>query len=222
MNLDDLTPEQLAELQSQLEKKLGRKSKKRSTDSPILYLEDDEVGALIAAAQKSVRDVAIFEVAWHHGTRASEVGLIQVSDVRLGQRSRATGKSHDRIFIRRLKGGESKEYVMTHRTAKAVRKWLDRRGRHPGALFESRNGRPISRRRLDELMKLYGAKAGLPVGKRHFHCLRHTAGTFMGEHADPVEVQDHLGHRDIRSTMKYLKVRSKRRIELGERLADKW
>jgi integrase len=45
----------------------------------------------------------------------------------------------------------------------------------------------------------------------------------MGEMSgDAAEVMDHLGHRDIRSTMKYLKVRPKRRRELGDRLANRW
>lgn len=223
MNLDDLTPDELAELQAKIAER-QRSAKRSYSEKSIQYLEEQEIEALLdaASASKNPRDVAILEIAWHHGLRASEIGLLKIEDVHLGQRSRSSGKSFDRIFIRRLKHGESKEYVMTLRTSKAVRRWITIRGRRPGALFESRNGRPISRRRLDEIMKHYGARAGLPPEKRHFHCLRHTAATTLCEFADLVEVQDALGHRDIRSTMKYAKVRSKRRLELGERLADKW
>jgi integrase len=226
VNLDALSPAQLAELRQQLDQaqaKRAGKPRRRSYDqNSHQYLEEAEIDALISAASANPRDVAIFEVAYHRGLRASEVGMLKVDDVRLGQRSRDAGRSVDRIFVRRLKGGESKSYIMTVRESKAVRRWLTVRGRAPGPLFPSRHDRPISRQRLDELIKYYGAHANLPPEKRHFHCLRHTAGTFMAERADPVEVQDHLGHRDIRSTMRYVKVRSKRRDELGERLAREW
>jgi len=71
-------------------------------------------------------------------------------------------------------------------------------------------------------MKYYGRRAGLPESKRHFHCLRHSAGTLLAEKASVEEVQDHLGHRDIRSTMRYVKVRNKRRDDLGEKLRTAW
>jgi integrase len=66
-------------------------------------------------------------------------------------------------------------------------------------------------------MKLYGAAAAIPKAKRHFHCLRHTAGTLRGEQGELIEVQDLLGHRDPRSTLIYLRMRDKRRKQVGER-----
>jgi type 1 fimbriae regulatory protein FimB len=190
----------------------GRPKARKYTETTVQYLNEDELAALFRSID-SPRDLAIFEVAFHRGLRASEVGLLKLTNLRL---------SAKRLYVQRLKGGNSGEYLLTDREVRALRKWLALRGHDPGPLFLSRNHRPISRQRLDELMRRYGAIAGLPPEKRHFHCLRHSAGTLLGELADAVEVQDHLGHRDIRSTMKYLKVRNKRRTELGERLARQW
>lgn len=186
-------------------------SRKYSADS-VQYLNEDEIAALFRSID-SPRDLALFEVALRRGLRASEVGLLQLADLRLSVR---------RLYVRRLKHGNSGEYLLGDREVRALRKWLAVRGSAPGPLFPSRNHKQISRQRLDELMRHYGDRAGLPPEKRHFHCLRHTAGTHLGEKADLVEVQDWLGHRDPRSTMKYLKVRNKRRTELGERLRGEW
>jgi len=92
-----------------------------------------------------------------------------------------------------------------------------------GPLFPSRNKRAISRRRLDELQKFYGAKSGLPREKQHFHCWRHTCATRLLEHGIAIEeIQDILGHEDIRSTMIYAKITSAKRMEVGERLRTAW
>jgi len=178
----------------------------------VQYLDEAEL-ALLFGRISAPRDLAIFEVAYHRGLRASEVGLQQFSDLRLSAR---------RLFVRRLKGGNSGEYPLTDREVKALRKWAAVRGSHPGPLFPSRHGGRICRSRLDQLMKDYGARAGIPESKRHFHCLRHTAGTMLSEKTDVADVKDHLGHKDIRSTMKYVVVRSKRRNDLGEKLAKEW
>ena len=156
----------------------------RSYDSKtVQYLNEDEIGALMRAID-SPRDRAIFELASHRGLRASEVGLIMMSDLRLPAR---------RIYVHRLKGSNSGEYPLFDGEIRALRAWLRIRGYAPGPLFPSRNHRPISRIRLHVLMNRYAQRAGIPPAKRHFHCLRHTAGTMASEHCDFEEVMDLLG-----------------------------
>jgi len=192
--------------------KTAKSRARKYSGRDLQYLNEDELESLFRSID-SPRDLAIFEVAFHRGLRASEVGLLKVSALRL---------SAKRLYIERLKGGNSGEYLLTDREIRALRRWVVIRGTAAGPLFISREGGRISRSRLDQLMKNYGARAGLPESKRHFHCLRHSAGTLLGEKAPAEEVQDHLGHRDIRSTMRYLKVRNKRRDDLGTRMAKEW
>lgn len=180
----------------------------------VQYLHEDELAALFAAIGNHARDRALFEVALHRGLRVSEVGKLQLEHLRLEDRM---------LYVTRLKSGISGEYRLTNREVRALQAWVAERGTRPGPLFPSKRWLPLSRSRLDEMMRRYATAAGLPAHKRHFHCLRHTAGTKLGElSGDPAEVMDHLGHRCISSTMVYLKVRNKRRSELGDRLADKW
>lgn len=194
-----------------------RRTKRRR--SQIQYLTEEELARLFAAirAGGSVRDLALFEIAYHRGQRASEVALVEMRHIRPDLR---------RVFITRLKSGVSAEYILTEREHLALRAWLRKRGREPGPLFPSRNGggrRGIARRRLDQLMKTYGAAASLPEEKRHFHCLRHSCATSLLEHEVGIEdVQDHLGHRDISNTAIYAKITSKRRTRTGERLYREW
>ncbi|TAL08378.1 MAG: hypothetical protein EPO02_12915 [Nitrospirae bacterium] len=196
----------------------NRKRRSGEEAATVSYLNDLEVASLMraVAAGGSVRDVAIFELAFGRGLRASEVGRLKREDVR-------SDPSGWRMAVPRLKHGNGGEFRLSDREVKALRAWLRIRGNEPGTLFPSRNRRPISRFMLDRLMKRYAAAAELPGEKRHFHCLRHSCATRLldlGE--DVVDVQDHLGHKDIRNTMIYARVTSKRRRAKDERLRDKW
>jgi site-specific recombinase XerD len=86
-------------------------------------------------------------------------------------------------------------------------------------LFPSRNRARISRQRLDELMKKYCAAAGIPPEKAHMHALKHSCGTHLMDRGESIEdVQDHLGHRNVQSTLIYAKFTNRRRQERDERL----
>lgn len=194
-----------------------RRKRTRGED-PVSYLDESETAALFRAvtAGGSARDLAIFELAYGRGLRASEVGLLRREDLR-------NDVSGWRLAVRRRKSGNSGDFRLSDRETKALRAWLRVRGHEPGPLFPSRNRRPISRFMLHRLMREYGAAAELPAEKQHFHCLRHSCATRMldlGE--DIVDVQDRLGHRDIRNTQRYARVTGRRRRETDERLRQRW
>jgi integrase/recombinase XerD len=189
-----------------------------SADS-IQYYTEEENEAFFRAVVKggSVRDLAIFELAFHRGLRASEVGKLRVGDIRM-----SAGRTY--IFVRRAKGGLSGEYVATDRESRVLRRWKLLRGstREDEPIFPSRHRQPISRQRLDALNRQYGLAAGIPVEKLHFHCWRHTCGTTLIQFMDILDVKDHLGHKDVRSTMIYARITSRRRKEMGEKLRKIW
>jgi len=146
----------------------------------------------------SVRDRALFTVAYWRGLRASEVGKLRLEDYRPADR---------RLFVRRVKGGISSEYVLSPAEIQALNNWLRVRGSDPGPLFPARGSRPISRQRLHNLMVAYSTQLGFPEDRRHFHCLRHSIATHLVEQGmDIMMIRDWLGHRDIASTMVYAKV----------------
>lgn len=175
------------------------------------YLTPDELDRLFAAIA-SPRDTAIFRLAYHRGLRASELGLLALDDLRPGQ---------DRITVRRLKGSAGGEYHLCAAEVRALRAWLKVRGAEPGPLFPSNRGTGISQQMLDVLMKRYGAAAEIPLAKRHMHALKHSCATHLLERGESLEdVQDHLGHQDIKSTQVYAKFTNARRQARDKRLRD--
>jgi type 1 fimbriae regulatory protein FimB len=141
------------------------------------------------------RDKAIFLVAYRHGLRASEIGLLQVSDLDLKRL---------RIMLHRLKGSLSGEHPLQADEARALKAWLKSRETDSPILFSSRRGLPISRQMLDVLMKEYTELAGIPKGKRHFHVLKHSIATHLLDAGAELRfVQDWLGHSNIQNTVIY-------------------
>lgn len=113
----------------------------RPRTDTIRFLTLDELGRLLAATRGSVRDRALFLLAYRHGLRASEVGLLRADDLDL----RAL-----RVVVHRLKGSLSGTHPLQADEAKAVRAWLREREQPPSPiLFPSNRGDPIARRTLD-------------------------------------------------------------------------
>lgn len=174
-------------------KKIRPSSKKRSLHT-IKYLTQDELKRLLHVVGNK-RDKALLLVAYRHGLRASEVGLLKLEDI---------DTSRNRIRVSRVKNSQGGEYLMQNDEVKAVRAWLRERKDDNPYIFSSRCGNPVSRRNLDRMMKIYGRKADLPADKRHFHVLRHSIAVhLLDAGADIRFVQDWLGHTNINNTVVY-------------------
>lgn len=186
-------------------------SKPRKRPKPVKYLNVEEIKALFTVIT-DVRDRAIFRVVYHRGLRASEPGLLELSDYR---------PRDGRLYVRRLKGSKSGEYPLFDEERRALNAWLKKRGTAAGPLFPSRRHCGISRWALDELMKKYSTLAGIAQDKAHMHALKHSSGTHYHERTgDVAATQDHLGHRNIQNTMIYVDITNRRRDELAEKNRD--
>ncbi len=211
----------LRELQTQVE----RNGEGRRVPQPVpprvprekyTYLTKREVDLLFEQIT-DLRDRALFGTMYYFGLRASEVGLLLQEHANFRTR---------RIYIPRLKGGVPGEKVMTADCRRLLQSYLQSRRDALPYLFPSRNNQPISRKRIDALFRLYANQAGLPPHKRHSHCLRHSIATHLIDAGQSLEyVQDHLGHRSIKSTGVYAKISDAKRervaaqIELAREVA---
>jgi site-specific recombinase XerD len=174
----------------------------RWTAASINFLTQDEMRRLFDVID-SKRDYAIFLLAYRHGLRASEIGILSTADLDLKQY---------RLRIHRLKNSLDGQHMLQPDEVKALKAYLKERNSNTPALFLSRNNTPISRRRLDELMKHYGELAGIPESKRHFHALKHSIAThLLDAGADLRFVQDWIGHASIKNTVIYAQLTSRRR-----------
>lgn len=182
---------------------------RRPRTDTIKFFTLDEAGRLFAAI-KDKRDRALFLLAYRHGLRASEVGLLRTSDLDFKKM---------RLHVHRLKGSYSGEHPLQPDEAKALKAHLRSRADELPILFVSRRGDPIHRRTLDWLMKRYGAAAKLPPDKRHFHALKHSIAThLLDAGADLRFVQDWLGHSNIQNTLVYTYLTSANREETARKV----
>lgn len=171
-----------------------RRAARARRSETIKFLTLDETRRLFAAITNK-RDKAIFLLAYRHGLRASEIGLLRVSDLDLRRL---------RVMLHRLKGSLSGEHPLQADEARALKAWLKSRDVDSPLLFPSRRGLPISRQMLDVLMKRYGGEAGIPEDKRHFHVLKHSIATHLLDAGAELRfVQDWLGHSNIQNTVIY-------------------
>jgi integrase len=176
---------------SPLPERLQAKSHRTDT---IKFLTLDETKRLFAQITNK-RDKAIFLLAYRHGLRASEIGLLRVSDLDLKRL---------RIMLHRLKGSLSGEHPLQADEVRVLKAWLKNRDTDSPILFPSRRGLPISRQMLDVLMKSYGEEAAIPKDKRHFHALKHSIATqLLDAGAELRFLQDWLGHSNIQNTVIY-------------------
>jgi type 1 fimbriae regulatory protein FimB len=170
----------------------------------IQFLTQAELRAFFRVITRT-RDRALFLIAYRHGLRASEVGLVHMDDLNFAQQ---------RMTIHRLKRSLPGIYPLRADEVKALKAYIRERQSHAPALFLSQRGTPISRRQLDTLMKHYGELAAIPASKRHFHVLKHSIAThLLDAGADLRFVQDWIGHASIKNTVIYAQLTSRRRDE---------
>lgn len=154
-----------------------------------------------------IRDRAILELMYASGLRASEVGQIGLIDIM------------EKIGVVRVHGkGDKQRLVPMGRPAQlALNLYLNEcrptlitperaaERRDKGKLFLSRNGHPIERVRVWQIVKHWAKRADLP--KTYPHMLRHSFAThLLAGGADLRIVQDLLGHADITTTQIYTHV----------------
>jgi len=177
------------------------------------YLTQADVSAFFGAIA-DLRDRTLFTLAYLYGLRVSEVALLERSDVDFARR---------RIVIKRVKNGVWTERPLFRSAEYVLRDYLpSETASDVKTLFPGRNG-PLQKRQIQDLFARYRDAADLPshVG---CHSLRHSIATHLLDAGVSLEfVQDHLGHKNIRSTSIYAKITDQNRAAVFEKLeASPW
>ncbi|CAI1909138.1 Tyrosine recombinase XerC [Serratia fonticola] len=165
------------------------------------YLTQGEVEQLLVAAGQGnmpERDYCLVYMSFVHGFRVSEARYLRLSDLDMKEGC---------LYIHRLKQGFSTTHPLLAKEVKALRAWLKVRKKMKGAdsdwLFLSKRGGPLSRQRIYRLIQQLGETAGISVCS-HPHMLRHACGFALADRGvDTRLIQDYLGHRNIRHTVRY-------------------
>ncbi len=148
------------------------------------------------------RDLAMFELLYGCGLRATEIVTLRVADVDLeGGLVRCLGKG-DKERVVPL-GSYAAAAVGSY--AAHGRRLLAHGGRHD-ELFLNAHGAPLTRQGLDFVLRRTLRRVGLE-GRASAHTFRHSFATHLVEGgADLRSVQEMLGHSDIATTQIYTHV----------------
>jgi integrase/recombinase XerD len=175
-------------------------------------LDADQIQRMFEAAEgraasgelTAVRNLALLELLYGSGLRASELVGLPRGSVRAGQP----------FIMVRGKGSKDRLVPVSSRAEAAVAKWLEL---SPGAtawLFPSGKSH-LSRVRLFQIVRALAADAGIPPERVSPHVLRHAFAThLLSGGADLRVLQTLLGHADIATTQIYTHVDSARLVEL--------
>lgn len=191
-----------------------------SMDKPeidVKYLEQQEVAAIIESAE-SKRDKAMLAVIYQCGLRRAEVGLLLRDDY---------NRPRSMLRVTRLKKRDSywHELVLWASTKRLLDQYLKQREEdkdYNDALFPSRKGgMPISHAGVYWAFVKAAEKAGVRIkdkpderGNRHPspHRLRHSIAVHqMNCGIDIVDIQEHLAHAKIETTLVYARIMTPRK-----------
>jgi integrase/recombinase XerD len=179
-------------------------------------LSPQEVERLVSAPKplsaKGQRDLAMLELLYATGLRASELVGLRISNINL-----------ESGYVRTLgKGSKERVVPMGEKARTALARYLQegrsalaRRG-HSAYLFLNFRGNGMTRQGFWKIIKGYASQAGI---KKNItpHSLRHSFASHLLEAgADLRSVQMMLGHSDISTTQIYTHVTRKRLIQLHE------
>ncbi len=175
-------------------------------------LSTRSVDAFLGAVRKTdkywQRDVAMLEVLYATGCRASEVCRLRVRDLSLAERYlKCEGK-----------GGKQRMVPIGTRAIEAIQRYMGelrgklatRQTHLPEELFLSRAGLALDRIQLWRMVKFYAKRAGIDSSISP-HSLRHSFAThLLAGGADLRQVQEMLGHASIQTTQIYTHVEHSR------------
>jgi integrase/recombinase XerD len=175
-------------------------------------LDEAEMQRMFAAAEDraasgealAVRNLALLEMLYGSGLRASELVTLPRAALRPGQQ----------FLILKGKGSKERLVPISSRSAEVVERWLEHVPRASIWLFP--NGKAhLSRMRLFQIVRALAADAGIAPERVSPHVLRHAFAThLLSGGADLRVLQSLLGHADIATTQIYTHVDSARLVEL--------
>lgn len=177
---------------------------------PGTILSPAEMKKLLAqpdtATVLGFRDRTLYEVLYSTGIRITEAIRLRVPDVNLDQRT---------LFVHAGKGGKDRVVPIGQSAVKYLGEYLRRvrpvllrglaslRENSSDAVFLDRLGHPFGKSGILKKLAIYATRAGI---KKHItvHTFRHTLATEMLRHgADLRQIQELLGHANLRTTQIY-------------------
>jgi integrase/recombinase XerC/integrase/recombinase XerD len=180
-------------------------------------LKEKEAARLLDAipARNSLeqRDRALFELAYACGLRAEELVSLKITDIDYdGEQLRVEGKGRKTRYlpVGEIAMATMKLYVEKGRTGLTAPDSSGNSAADDGALFLSKNGKPLGTSDVRRRLRAWATRAQIPGGATP-HALRHSFATHLLDGgADLRSIQELLGHASVSTTQVYTRVESAR------------
>ena len=172
------------------------------------FFSPDEVMALVRAAE-SEQDGTIFRTAAFTGLRRGELVALRWRDIAFEQESIRVRSSYTYGALTTPKSGRARVVPMAEVVAQALAK-LSERPNFVGdddLVFPGPGGEYLDGSSLSHRYKAALKRAGLR--ELRFHDLRHCFGSLAINALSIIEVQQAMGHADVKTTMRYLHAKSR-------------
>jgi integrase/recombinase XerC len=159
-----------------------------------------ELGGALDAAR--LRDAAALELLYGCGLRVSELVALDVDDLALEREEvRVLGKGRKERIV--PVGSKAHSAIVAYLARRDELRHPKTGAIHPQALLVGKLGKRIGVRRIQTLVRRYGA-LGAARPDLHPHALRHSCATHMLEGgADLRAIQEMLGHSSLSTTQRY-------------------
>jgi site-specific recombinase XerD len=173
----------------------------KNPESVPIVLSKAEVERLLAASE-DLKQKALISLAYSAGLRVGEVIRLKVTDI-LSDRGQ--------IRIRNGKGNKDRYTLLADQTLKTLREYYrveqPKEWLFPGII----PGQPMSVSAAERSFQRVRVRVGINP-KARIHTLRHSFATHLHEAGTDIRyIQELLGHVDIRTTQRYIRV-SKRNL----------
>lgn len=161
-----------------------------------------------------LRDSCLFQIGYLCALRVSEIGNLKKEHF-----NEQTGE----LFCPRLKNSASNTIRLDEKRSRLLKRYVNQYKIQEGQafLFVSKKGKPISARRIQQLMLHYALAAKIPLDKAHPHALKHSIAVHLAESgADVKEVQFYLGHKNVQNTMIYFQFTTRQQEAFYQKIAQ--
>jgi integrase/recombinase XerC len=141
-----------------------------------------------------IRNMALLELAYGSGLRASELAALDRDALNLEERI---------VDVRRGKGGKARRVPFGPPAVEALSAWME--SSEGTSLFLNRDGKRLSVRAIYRIIRDAGVNNG--VAGVHPHVMRHSFAThLLAGGADLRSIQEMLGHQSLSTTQRYAHV----------------